>query len=159
MRLRRNPSPLQGKAGRGEQESKAEGPADFDPFGKQAVAGFLYEPDPAVIRAHLVLNVGAMVGASMIDPQVAYLIGPTYVRTPFADAYRIVDRFPFHLHKLQRALNERSVGRVIIKKRAFPQEPEQIRKQLKLTGDREIVVVLTRVGLQHQAILCEREQR
>ena len=116
--------------------------------------GVLYEPDPAVIRAHLVQPLAARLGAHIIDPHIAYLLGPDLVETPFATAYAVVDRFPFHIKALNRALRERSVGRVVIKKRGFPQEPEQVRKQLKLTGDQEMTLVLTRVGQQHQVILC-----
>jgi hypothetical protein len=117
-------------------------------------SGYLYEPDPAVIRAHLVQALGERIGAGILDPHIAYLIGPDLFETPFADAYAVVDRFAFHIKALNRALRERSVGRVVIKKRGFPQEPEQVRKQLKLAGDQELTIVLTRVGLQHQVILC-----
>lgn len=115
---------------------------------------YLYEPDPAVIRAHLVQALGERIGAGTIDPRIAYLIGPAWVRTPFAAAYAIVDRFPFHVKALNRTLREHNVGRVVIKKRGFPQEPEEVRKQLKLTGSEEMTIVLTRVGNQHQVILC-----
>jgi hypothetical protein len=117
--------------------------------------GYLYEPDPAVIRAHLVRELGSRLGAVTLDPHIAYLIGQHLVSTPFATPYRVLDRFPYHLRTLQRALKERNVGRVIIKKRGFPQEPDEIRKQLKLSGEAEITVVLTRIGVQHQALLCE----
>jgi len=115
---------------------------------------YLYEPDPAVIRAHLVQALGDRIGAHLIDPHIAYLVGPALVETPFATAYAIVDRFAFHVKALNRALRERSVERVVIKKRGFPQEPEQVRKQLKLAGSEEMTLVLTRVGQQHQVILC-----
>ena len=116
--------------------------------------GYLYEPDPAVIRAHLVQNLGQLIDARPIDPHIAYLIGQGLVETPFATAYAIIDRFPFHLKALNRRLRELSVGRVVIKKRGFPQEPGEVRKQLKLTGDQEMTLVLTRVDRQHQVILC-----
>ena len=61
-------------------------------------------------------------------------------------AYEVLERFPYGKKRLQEALTARDVGRVIIKKRGFPQEPDEIRKQLKLRGSQEMIVVLARIG-------------
>ena len=45
---------------------------------------YLYEPDPAVIRAHLVGTLAAQMNAAPVDPQIAYLLGDRLVPTPFA---------------------------------------------------------------------------
>ncbi len=115
---------------------------------------FLYEPDPAVIRAHLVGTLAAQRDAAPVDPQIAYLLGDTYCLTPFADAYKVLDQFPYGKKRLQDALTAHDVGRVIIKKRGFPQEPDDIRKSLKLRGSKEMIVVLARVGTGHTVFLC-----
>lgn len=115
---------------------------------------YLYEPDPAVIRAHLVGTLAAQLDAAPVDPQIAYLLGGTCHPTPFADAYEVLDRFPYGKKRLQDALTAHDVGRVIIKKRGFPQEPDDIRKSLKLRGSKEIIAVLTRVGTGHTVFLC-----
>ena len=115
---------------------------------------YLYEPDPAVIRAHLVGTLARQLDAAPVDPQIAYLLGVTLVATPFADAYEVLDRFPYSNKRLQKALTERDIGRVIIKKRGFPQEPDEVRKQLKLRGSLEIIVVLARVAKGHEVFLC-----
>ena len=114
----------------------------------------MYEPDPAVIRAHLVRTLARQLVAAPIDPQIAYLLGDTLVSTPFADAYEVLDRFPYGNKRLQKALMDRDVGRVIIKKRGFPQEPDEVRKQLKLHGSEEIIVILARIGKGHEVFLC-----
>ncbi len=123
----------------------------------QPVAGggkYLYEPDPAVIRAHLVGTLARQLDAAPTDPQIAYLLGDRLRHTPFADAYEVLDRFPYGNKRLQRALTDRDVGRVIIKKRGFPQEPDEVRKQLKLRGSQEMIVVLARIGKGHEVFLC-----
>ena len=129
---------------------------DFEstPYIASGRGSFLYEPDPAVIRAHLVRTLAEQIGASLIDPQIAYLTSDRLISTPFAKAYEILEWFPYHLKALKKALVDREVGRVVIKKRGFPQEPEAVRKQLKLSGPNELIVVLTRIGKHHQAILC-----
>lgn len=115
---------------------------------------YLYEPDPAVIRAHLVGTLARQIDAAPVAPQIAYLLGDTLVSTPFANAYEILDKFPYSKKRLQEALTAHDVGRVIIKKRGFPQEPDEMRKQLKLRGMEEMIVVLARVGKGHQVFLC-----
>ena len=115
---------------------------------------YFYEPDPAVIRAHLVGTLAAQIGAAAVDPQIAYLLGDALVPTPFADAYEILDQFSYSKKRLQDALTARDVGRVIIKKRGFPTEPDELRHSLKLRGTDEMIVILARVGMGHTAFLC-----
>lgn len=120
---------------------------------KVAVA-YLYEPDPAVIRAHLVGTLAAQIDAAPVDPQIAYLLGNQLVFTPFATVYEVLERFSYSKRRLQEAMTARDVGRVIIKKRGFPQEPDDVRRSLKLRGSQEMVVVLARVGAGHDVFLC-----
>ena len=115
---------------------------------------YLYEPDPAVIRAHLVGTLAQQIGAAPIDPKIAYLLGDELLPTPFADTYEVLDRFSYSKKRLQEALTAHDVGRVIIKKRGFSQEPDEVRKQLKLRGSQEMIIVLARVGQGHEVFLC-----
>ncbi len=131
------------------------GPADIPGDTALASSGtYLYEPDPAVIRAHLVGTLGRQLDALPVDPHIAYLLGDTLLPTPFAAAYEIWEQFPYSRKRLQAALSARNAGRVIIKKRGFPLEPEEIRKSLKLRGPEEVTVILARVGSGHQVFLC-----
>ena len=116
----------------------------------------LYEPDPAVIRAQGVATLAQRLGARLLHPQIAYLIADERTPTPFASAYDVIERLPYSRRRLQEALTRRGVGQVVIKKRGFPQEPDALRKQLKLRGPNALTVVLTRGpgGADHQVILC-----
>jgi SAM-dependent methyltransferase len=105
--------------------------------------GWLYEPDPAVLRAGLVGVLGEMLGASQLDPDIAYLTSAERVETPYARVWAVVDWFPFQLKRLRAYLRERQVGQVTIKKRGSPLEPEALAKQLKLKGDQHRLVFLT----------------
>ena len=122
------------------------------------VHGYLYEPDPAVIRAGLIDRLAADLGASPVDPQIAYLVGPDCLFTDWAAAYEIVDQMPYRPKNLQRALRERGVGRVVVKKRGVPLEPEDVQRELKLAGPEEMILVLTKRGLQRVVFLCRRLQ-
>ena len=98
---------------------------------------YLYEPDSAVIRAHLVQALAAQLGASQIDESIAYLTADTAVSTPFARCFTIEAHFPFQLKQLRHYLRQRQIGSVTIKKRGSPLEPDKLQRQLRLSGPKE----------------------
>jgi len=111
------------------------------------VGDWLYEPDGAVIRAHLVADVAERLDGRLIDPTIAYITADRLTATPYATAYAITDVLPFHVKKLKALLRERGVGIAVIKKRGSAVEPEELRKKLKLGGGRaSCTIFLTRVA-------------
>jgi len=131
------------------------GPADLPaPVESHTHCAYLYEPDPAVIRAHLVGTLASKINACAVDPSIAYLVSDTLTSTRFARALEVLERFPYSRRALQDALTRRRVGHVVVKKRGFPLEPEAVRKQLKLAGPESLTVVLTRQGDAHLVFLC-----
>ena len=122
------------------------------------VGQVLYEPDAAVIRAGLVGQVAAAVDGRLLDRTIAYVTGDRLVRTPLATAYAVEDVFGFQLKSLRTWLRDRGVGRLTIKKRGTAVEPEQLRRQLRLDGDAEATIVLTRVA-GRQSVLAVRPVR
>jgi hypothetical protein len=117
---------------------------------------YLYEPDPAVLRAGLVTTLAAQLDARQLDPDIAYLTAPHLRPTPFAHAYAIEDALPFQLKRLRQRLRALRVGRVTVKKRGSPLEPEALIKQLRLEGPEERVVVLTHVAAKPWALIGKR---
>lgn len=111
----------------------------------------LFEPDGAVIRAHLVGQLAHRLGATLLDPAIAYLtadapVDDGAIATPFARRYAIEDHFPFQLKRLRRYLRERDVGTVTIKKRGSPLDPDVLRQALRLRGDSQRTIFLTQVS-------------
>lgn len=115
---------------------------------------FLYEPDDAVIRAHLVAECAAGIDGALLDPAIAYITADRLTPTPYARAYEITDVLPFAAKRLRAVLRERGVGRVTIKKRGSAVDIEKLRAQLRLSGDGEATVVLTRIGERPYALLA-----
>ncbi len=128
-----------------------------DPGG--AVVGgpqaFVYEPDPAVIRAGLVTAVAALVGGTLLDPRIAYVTGPRRVDTPFARGYRVTDTLPFREKALRAALRERGIGVLTIKKRGVDITPELLRKRLALHGDATATIIVTRLSGKAAVLLVD----
>ncbi|WP_338677216.1 SAM-dependent methyltransferase [Streptomyces sp. SCSIO 30461] len=107
---------------------------------------YLYEPDGAVIRAHLVAEVADELGGGLIDPTIAYVTADELRPTPYATAYEITDELPFNLKKLKALLRERGVGNLTVKKRGSAVEPEEVRRKVKPSGPNAATVFLTRVA-------------
>ncbi|MFF4726017.1 methyltransferase domain-containing protein [Streptomyces mirabilis] len=114
----------------------------------RAVGRYLYEPDGAVIRAHLVAEVAEEVGGGLVDETIAYITADELRPTPYAAAYEITDRLPFNVKKLKALLRERGVGVLTVKKRGSAVEPEELRKKAlpKQHGPHSATVFLTRVA-------------
>ncbi|WP_424529092.1 class I SAM-dependent methyltransferase [Sphaerisporangium viridialbum] len=119
------------------------------------VARYLYEPDGAAIRSHLVAEVAALVNGHLLDPQIAYITGDTAAVTPWASRYEVLETMPFSLKRLRTALRERHIGAVTLKKRGSAVDLERLRKDLRLSGDKSCVVALTRIGERPFALICE----
>jgi hypothetical protein len=107
---------------------------------------YIFEPDPAIIRSGLVRMLGIQLGASQLDRDIAYLTANNHVSTPFARVWAVEAWFPFGLKKLRTYLRKRGIGRVTIKKRGSPLIPEQLIRDLRLSGEGERVVFLTHLS-------------
>ncbi|MFC8963896.1 methyltransferase domain-containing protein [Streptomyces sp. NPDC057094] len=112
----------------------------------RTVGRYLYEPDGAVIRAHLVAEVAEDLDGGLVDETIAYVTADELRPTPYASAYEITDRLPFNVKKLKALLREREVGVLTVKKRGSAVEPEELRRKVKPQGPRSATVFLTRVA-------------
>ncbi|MGA5319904.1 THUMP-like domain-containing protein [Streptomyces seoulensis] len=107
---------------------------------------YLYEPDGAVIRAHLVAEVAEELDGGLLDETIAYITADELRPTPYATAYEITDRMPFNVKKLKALLRERGVGNLTVKKRGSAVEPEELRRKVKPQGPNAATVFMTRVA-------------
>jgi SAM-dependent methyltransferase len=119
-----------------------------------AAGAFLYDPDPAVVRSHLVAEFAATVGGRLADPEIAYVYTDEPVDTPFARRLAVTDVLPFSLKRLRALLRDRGVGRLEIRKRGSALEPDRLRRDLRLSGPHGASLVLTRVAGAPTALLC-----
>ncbi|MGW5197796.1 class I SAM-dependent methyltransferase [Streptomyces spiralis] len=109
---------------------------------------YLYEPDGAVIRAHLVAEVAADLDGGLLDETIAYVTADELRPTPYATAYEITDHLPFNVKRLKALLREREVGALTVKKRGSAVEPEELRRKVlpRPHGRNAATVFLTRVA-------------
>lgn len=117
---------------------------------------FLLEPDGAVVRAHLVADVARLVDGWLLDSTIAYVSAAEVVATPFGTWFEVLETLPFGLKRLREVLRSHDAGMLVVKKRGTAVEPDMLRRQLKLTGSREVTVVLTRSAGRQVAMVVRR---
>jgi SAM-dependent methyltransferase len=115
---------------------------------------FVYDPDGAVVRAHLVAEFARTVDGHLGDPDIAYVWTAAPVATPFGRCFEVDEVLPFSLKRLRAALRERGVGRLEILKRGSALDVEQLRRDLRLSGDNEASLLLTKVGGKPVAVIA-----
>lgn len=140
----------------GDETAELTGGADSADEPTGDLGEYLYEPDGAVIRARLIGDLARTLKARMLRHDIAYLTADTLTRTPFADAFRVIEELPVKESELRAALASRRIGTLEIKKRGADVDPAALRKRLRLRGEASATLVLTRVGARHVALLVER---
>jgi hypothetical protein len=116
---------------------------------------YVYEPDDAVVRAHLVTAFAALVDGWLLHPQVAYVSADRLVSTALGTAFEVVDVLPFKEKPLRAALRARGVGSLTIKKRGVAVSPEGLRERLRLRGPNAATVILARTAGSAVALLVD----
>jgi SAM-dependent methyltransferase len=119
------------------------------------VRRYLFDPDGAVVRSHLVAEFAKSVDGTIADPTIAYVYTDSPVATPFGRCYEVLEELPATVKKLRSALRTRGIGALTILKRGSSLDVEQLRRDLKLSGPALGTLVLTRVAGQHVALLVQ----
>ena len=117
---------------------------------------YLFDPNPAVVRSHLLDELARRIGAWKLDPQIAYLSSDTATDSPFVRGYRLIRWQPFQLKRLRQTLRDEGLYPREIKTRGFPIEPPELRRRLSLPPDgRPITLLLTRLRQKPVVFICE----
>ena len=141
---------------RGDQAHEMTAETDAADEPARELGAFLHEPDGAVIRARLIGDVARTLEAGMLDEHIAYLTSDAALTSPFVSTFRVREVLPADVKALAKALRERDIGRLEIKKRGVDVDPAALRPRLKLRGSGSATLLLTRIGNRRTAILADR---
>lgn len=120
------------------------------------VARYLFEPDPAVLRAGASAHLAELLNAHRLSGEVAYLSGDDRIRTPFAAGFEVVELMPFSERDLRQWVRREQIGVLEIKVRGLDVDPAQLRRRLKLAGSKAATVVLTPTLQGSRAVVVRR---
>lgn len=141
---------------RGEDAWELTAPADTEDEPVRELGAFVHEPDGAVIRARLIGEVARALQAGMLADRIAYLTSDAALTSPFVASFRVREVLPADPRPLAKALRARGIGTLEIKKRGVDIDPATLRTALKLRGDEQATLILTRVDGKRRAILADR---
>jgi THUMP domain-like len=125
-----------------------EAPAMARPFG-----AFIIDPQSCVTRAGLVRHLAHILGAGLLDSQVAYLAADEAHPHPLGEAFRVIEVMPFSLSKLKARLRELGLRADEIRRRAFPVEPDELRKLLGRNEGDPVTLFCTTVAGKRMVVL------
>lgn len=133
--------------------------ADSPDVDVRELGAFVHEPDGSVIRARLIGDVARALDAGMLAEGMAYLTGDAPVTSPFVSSFRVREVLPNDVKALSRALRERGIGTLEIKKRGVDVDPAALRKRLALKGSEAATLIMTRRGQARLTVLADRVPR
>ena len=116
---------------------------------------FVYEPDNAVVRSHLIAVLAEQTGTHSFSPEIAYLTSSKQISSEWLRGYRVLENLAFDRKKLKARIRELGIGVLEIKKRGADIVPEQLRKELAPKGPNKATLIVTRVGEAHRVLICE----
>lgn len=127
---------------------------DLGPAPVAAARRYLYDPDPAVVRSHLVAEAAARVDGALLDERIAYFTSDRAERSPLWRLLEVVEFAPFSLKRLRSSVRAHKAGTVTIKKRGSAVDTEKLRRDLRASGPESVTIVLTRIGERPFYLLC-----
>jgi hypothetical protein len=150
------PSATSGRSALVWPDHRLEVPAQLPELPLSPPLRYLYEPDGAVIRAGAVQVVGALLGAALLDPKLAYLTTEELVATPYATAFRVLEILPYKEKLLRQWVRGHQVGTLEIKKRGLEVDPAELRRRLRPQGSERATLILSRTVVGARVIVAER---
>ena len=132
------------------------GEATCGPPAVRPVGRYVFDPDAAVLAAGLLGVLAAEHGLAPFSATAAYLTGDRLLEDPMLACFEVLEVMPLDVKRLARHLRDRNIGRLEIKKRGVPHDPETLRRRLALRGELPGVLILASVGRSATAILARR---
>ena len=117
---------------------------------------YIYDPDPAVVRAGMLDLVAERFGLNRLDGAEEYLTGDNLVASAFVDPFEVLTDLPNNESDLRAWLRTSDFGQLEIKCRHIPIQADVLRRRLPLPGDQPGVLIFARCDGKARAIVARR---
>jgi hypothetical protein len=117
---------------------------------------WIYDPDPAVVRAGLVDQLAVQLGLQRLDAAEEYLTGDQSVMSPFVQTFQVLAELPHNDREIRHALRASDFGQIEIKCRHVAVDAAAMRRRLPLPGDQPGVLFVARIQGKTRVILARR---
>lgn len=107
-----------------------------------APVGWIFDPDPAILRAGLLDRFAGAHGLARAADGIDYLTAPEKVESPFLSAFAVIERTSLDPKRMKEMLRRHGIGRLEIKVRGIDLAPETLRARLDLKGDESATLLI-----------------
>jgi SAM-dependent methyltransferase len=122
------------------------------------VGRYVFEPDAAVLAAKLEGALAVEQGLFALSPGTAYFTADSSCNREALACFKVLEVMPYRVKILRQWLAAHNIGRLEVKKRGVPLDPEQVRQELLAgrSGREEVTLLLARIQGKITAILGRR---
>jgi len=120
------------------------------------LGAYVYDPDPAVVRAGMIDLCAERVGLTRLDAAEEYLTSDALETSPFVTPFRVIAELPNNDRALRHCLRAHSAGKYEIKCRHVRLDVEKLRRQLPEEGSAAVTLMLARLAGKTRWIVAER---
>jgi THUMP domain-like/RNA cap guanine-N2 methyltransferase len=115
----------------------------------KAVKEYLYEPDPAIIKARLSAVVARDSGLQFVNRSVDYLTADLKIEAFPGRSFRVVESVPFKPKSFRAFLERHAIAGASIQRRDFPLSAEELRKKYRLLESERAFLFFTKDASGH----------
>jgi hypothetical protein len=123
------------------------------------IGRYVYEPDAAVLAAKLEGALAHHRELRAIASGIAYFTGDEPISDGAFDGFEVMEILPYDARSVKQWLAARDIGRLEIKKRGVPLEPEKVRRELANNGTDAATVLLAKISGRVKAIVARRMEK
>ena len=121
---------------------------------------YLYEPDKAISKAHLIAEVAAKFSLTKIDYDLSFLTGDQLLSGTDANIFRkfiVMASGPFSLKSFQEILKNYQINQAEIVAKHFIMTADDLRHRLKIKEGGDTVIILTTLGNQKKVFILAKK--
>ena len=115
----------------------------------RAVKEYLYEPDPAIIKARLSAVLARDSGLQFVNKSVDYLTADRKTESFPGRSFRVVECVPYKPKSFRAFLERHAIAGASIQRRDFPLSAEELRKKYRLLESERAFLFFTRDAAGH----------
>ncbi len=114
-----------------------------------AVKEYLYEPDPAIIKARLSAVLARDSGLEFVNKSVDYLTADRNIEAFPGRTFRVVESVPYKPKSFRAFLEHHAIAGASIQRRDFPLSAEELRKKFRLLESERAFLFFTKDAADH----------
>ncbi len=119
-------------------------------------SAYLYEADPAAIRAHALGNLCEQFNLKALGDSNGYLTGDTEIQSPWLTGFQVLESGRFDAKTLKKRLAELGSATPVLKQRGTKLDLQKLQKQMILKGKRNLESAFYAVGNSVRHSILER---